>query len=270
MKDERLYGKFTLDFPEHPKIKPLSDAAFRALVEMTLWSRQQMTDGFVSKRLAIAKWGLESCLELLANDPSNPSLIEVENGYLIHDFAAHQTTKADLSSLSEKRKAAGSKGGKASAQARFKQVLEQNGSKTKPETETETDKEPTTNVVGSPVAKAPRKRAKVSMPEGFNPSAKSVETIRGEFPGVTDSQLDAEHRKFCDHAIQEARACAGDLGWNSAWRNWMRLADKRGDLRPGVRRGGSTTDQRVAQTQALKHKGPQQSALLTVVQGELA
>ena len=36
-KDIRLYAKFTLDFSDHPKIMPLSDAAFRCLIEATLW-----------------------------------------------------------------------------------------------------------------------------------------------------------------------------------------------------------------------------------------
>lgn len=137
-KDERLYGRFTLDFADSPKIMPLSDAAFRALVEMTLYSRRMLTDGFIASAIANARWGASVCFELLQNDPVKPSLIEVENGYLIHDFAEHQTTRAEIESLREKRKAAGRKGGKASGQARAKQVVEQKRSKTNPETETET------------------------------------------------------------------------------------------------------------------------------------
>lgn len=137
VKDSRLYGRFTLDFPDSPKILPLSDKAFRALVEMTLYSRQLMTDGFLSERLALAKWGPEACQELLENDPVKPSLLRVENGYQIHDFAEHQSTRADIERATEVRKAAGRKGGLAKARRK----LEQTSSKTCPETETETVKE---------------------------------------------------------------------------------------------------------------------------------
>lgn len=106
-KDSRLYGKFTLDFPEHEKIFILSDAAFRMLVEMTLYSSKMQTDGRVSKRLARARWSLESARELLANDPEKPSIYEDGNDYVIHDFAKHQVTKADL----EAKKEAGRRGG---------------------------------------------------------------------------------------------------------------------------------------------------------------
>lgn len=132
-KDSRLYGKFTLDFPDSPKIAPLSDAAFRALVEMTLYSRRMLTDGFIAERLALARWGQESCQELATNAATNPSLIKVENGYQIHDFADHQSTRADIERISEARKTAGRRGGLAKA----KQRLEQTASKIYPETETE-------------------------------------------------------------------------------------------------------------------------------------
>ena len=134
-KDHRLYGKFTLDFPDSPKIAPLSDAAFRALVEMTLYSRRMLTDGFIAERLAVARWGLDVCQELLSNDSEKPSLIKVENGYQIHDFADHQSTKAEIERVSKARKAAGRKGGLAKAKAKAKPTP----SKTYPETETETD-----------------------------------------------------------------------------------------------------------------------------------
>lgn len=110
-KDSRLYGKFTLDFPHHPKVFILSDAAFRMLVEMTLYSRQMLTDGRVSKRLAHAKWSLEAARELLDNDHEKPSLYEDGEDYIIHDFADHQTTTADI----EAKRAAGAKGGRAKA-----------------------------------------------------------------------------------------------------------------------------------------------------------
>lgn len=139
MKDERLYAKFTLDFPDHPKILTLSVEAKWALVEMTIYSRRHMTDGWLSKPVALAKWGAAVCQELATNDAENPSLIEAERGWQIHDFAAHQSTKAEIEALAEKRRAAGQKGGKARAKQVLNQEPQQNPSKIKPETETETE-----------------------------------------------------------------------------------------------------------------------------------
>lgn len=138
-KDDRLYARFTLDFADHPKIVPLSDAAFRAYVEMVLYSKRLLTDGFIASALANARWGAMVCQELASNDPQNPSLIEVPGGYKIHDFEAHQTTKAEIETLREKRKLAGQKGGVARAKALAKQVPKQNRGKSKPETETKID-----------------------------------------------------------------------------------------------------------------------------------
>lgn len=114
-KDQRIYGKFTEDFPDHPKITILSDAAFRCLVEATLWSRRLQTDGFLARRLALAKWSLESLAELCTNDDEKPSLIEDETGWFIRDFAEHQDTKAEIVARREQAKAAGRLGGLAKA-----------------------------------------------------------------------------------------------------------------------------------------------------------
>lgn len=144
-KDSRLYGRFTLDFADSPKIAPLSDAAFRALIEMTLHSRRMLDDGFIDARIAVRKWNQEAIDELLTNDPDKPSLVIAEGGYMIHDFADHQQTRADI----EKKREAGAKGGKASAVARAKapanQVLKQNP--TTPQAISETETETETNIV---------------------------------------------------------------------------------------------------------------------------
>lgn len=143
-KDRRLYARIDIGFDEHDKIFPLSDAAFRALVEATLYARRQLTDGFLAERLAVKRWGADVLEELSANDPARPSLVRVEGGWQIHDFAEHQTTNADI----EAKRAAGSKGGRAKANrmssnfvAGANEVLEQNGSTTLAKTDTETDTE---------------------------------------------------------------------------------------------------------------------------------
>jgi hypothetical protein len=114
-KDMRHYAKFTLDFADNPKIGPLSDAAFRCLVEITLWSARYQTDGFVAKRLALARWSLDALNELCDNDADHPSLLATESGWIIHDYAQHQTTRAEIRARQEQARAAGQKGGLAKA-----------------------------------------------------------------------------------------------------------------------------------------------------------
>ena len=55
------------------------------------------------------------CSSDLTNDPDNPSLIEHEEGWYIHDYAEHQETKADIEARRERNRLAGQKGGMAKA-----------------------------------------------------------------------------------------------------------------------------------------------------------
>jgi hypothetical protein len=110
-KDRRLYARFDIGMDEHAKIMLLSDAAFRALFESTLYSRRQLTDGFLDERIVMKKWGADIASELSSNDPERPSWRRVEGGWAIHDFAEHQTTNADI----ELKREAGRKGGLAKA-----------------------------------------------------------------------------------------------------------------------------------------------------------
>ena len=136
-KDSRLYGKFTLDFGDNYKIMPLSSDAFRCLVEATLWSRREMTDGFLPRRYAVAKWGLESLTELSENDDEAPSLEVVDGGWQIRDFAEHQDTKAEIEARTKQNKLNGQKGGRAKAAAAAKRVAKPASTESLAETETE-------------------------------------------------------------------------------------------------------------------------------------
>lgn len=121
-KDDRLYGKFTLEFPRHRKIAILSDAAYRCLHEAILYSREEQTDGLLARRYALARWSLDVLTELCANDDENPSLSECDKGWIIHDFDQHQETKADIEDRRKRNKLAGQKGGLAKAKRNGKHV----------------------------------------------------------------------------------------------------------------------------------------------------
>ena len=114
-KDTRLFAKFAIDFPGSPKIAGLSDAAFRAFVEAVCYSREYRTDGFIPAGVARKQWSAAALAELSSNHPERPSLAEVDGGWRIHDFAAHQMTTADI----EAKRRAGAAGGRAKASNRL-------------------------------------------------------------------------------------------------------------------------------------------------------
>ena len=175
-KDRRLYAKFDIGMDEHPKILMLSDAAFRALFESTLYCRRQLTDGFIDDRVVSKRWSMDIVHELSSNDPDKPSWIKVDGGYQIHDFSEHQTTTADI----EAKRAAGRAGGlsKASkALAPASKVLEQNASNTLAKTETETEKK---DLSSKPdefdqwYARYPKKEAKENARKAFSKARKQA------------------------------------------------------------------------------------------------
>lgn len=130
-KDTRVWARLTVDFADSPKIVSLSDAAFRALVEMILWSRRMNTDGVLPARLVETHWVTESVTqsvtqtetqsvtdpvaELLSNDPDCPSLRRDERGnYVIHDFLEHQESAADVKARLARNRTNGQRGGRPS------------------------------------------------------------------------------------------------------------------------------------------------------------
>lgn len=222
-KDDRLYARFDIAMDEHPKIMLLSDAGFRALVEATLYSRRQLTDGFLAARIAERKWGRDVITELTGNDPERPSwrphVKDGVDGYMIHDFAEHQTTNADI----EAKRAAGRKGGLAKAAktgtktlAPATDLLEQNASTTSssPLAITETDTEtPTSNEVGG----GARKRG-TFIPEPFIVTAAMRQWADGRTPGVN---VDAATEKFVNYWRAKSGAGATKRDWEATWNNWL-------------------------------------------------
>lgn len=117
-KDSRLYMTFPIDFDEHPKVAPLSDAAFRAFIEMNAYSRRQSLDGRIAAATARRRWRAKPLAELVCSHPERPLVALVGDEYVIRDYAEHQLTTTDIETLREKRAAAGRKGGTAKANAK--------------------------------------------------------------------------------------------------------------------------------------------------------
>jgi len=119
-RDKRLYMTFPIDFPQHPKVKPLSDTAKWTFVEMNGYSRQHGLDGNIPAAAAHATWKRTALAALVASHPVKPLVMLVDDMYVIRDYAEHQLTLADIADLHEKRARAGAMGGKAKASARAK------------------------------------------------------------------------------------------------------------------------------------------------------
>lgn len=215
-KDERLYARFDIGMDEHPKVMLLSDAAFRALIEGTLYARRQLTDGFLREAIVVKKWGREVIPELTANDPERPSWQHCEKegvkGFQIHDFGKHQTTTADI----EKKRESGRLGGLAKAKrmasnglARASDSVEQKASTTLAKTETETETKTTTP---KGVGRATR------LPTSWTPSAACQKYAH-------ENRIDIQHEigQFRAHADANARV---QKDWDGAFRQWLGNAKK--------------------------------------------
>lgn len=249
-KDERLYARFDIAMDEHPKIMLLSDSAFRTLIEVTFFSRRQMTDGFLADGVVRRRWPPDAIAELQSNDPERPSLYPCTKagvaGLMIHDFEKHQTTTADI----EAKREAGRKGGLAKAkQASSKPVApasdvplaesKQTSSAPLAITETETETS-TSNEVERTV---PRKRGSRLEPS-WMPTEESKAKAREDAPSI---DLKAEHAVFVDYWIAQPGQKGVKLDWDATWRNWMRR--KEDDVKQ--RRGKQTPMDRAKQTVGL-------------------
>jgi hypothetical protein len=213
-RDGRLYAKFDLGMDEHPKIMLLTDKAFRALIESTLYARRQLTDGYLDQRVVERKWGPEVAAELSSNDPERPSWARVEGGWMIHDFAEHQTTTLDIQAKRE----AGRKGGLAKAErtastplAGGTEVLQQNASKRLAKTETETETETRTT---SPADTSPAKGKK--LPTDWTPNTAHIERASTKYLNLAEQ---AELFKL--HAATHDRHA---VNWNAAFTMWLTKA----------------------------------------------
>lgn len=209
-KDQRLYGKFTLNFPSHPKILILSDTAFRCLVEATLWSREQQTDGFLARRLAVAKWSLDALLELCSNDTDNPSLVEREEGWYIHDYCAHQDTKADIEERRERNRIAGQKGGLAKGKRSAKRPAKPTASEKVSENLAEKEKEEGAPILSTEPATRCTKHTNHTDPPLCHGCRKAREANEAWHAGALERK---RHERAAARALQDNCTLCGGTGF---------------------------------------------------------
>lgn len=250
--DSREWAKFSVTFASNMKVAGLSDGAFRTLVEMILWSRQELTDGIVPAVLAHKFWNADALQELCTNHRERPSLTMTEEGdYLLHDFVKHQGTRADIEAAKERKSAAARKrwaktkpskdaGINASAMHLHSDSnagVEQDQSIRERKRESVpigTDLLGGANALAdekSELAKAKRKRG-TRLPEDWAPSEDLVDWTRNQAPAAANN---AEVEKFRDYWHAKAGSSAVKVDWDATWRNWARKRQEEATSRGGYR-----------------------------------
>lgn len=127
---------------ENPKIAGLSDSAFRLYIWGLCYCARQRTDGLIPGsmpvRSGVRHW--ERCSDDLV--AAGLWILREAGGWEVNDYLQWQRSKAKIAEVSEKRSAAGRKGGrpKATGDPNPNQIALPDGSTlSNPDTETDTD-----------------------------------------------------------------------------------------------------------------------------------
>lgn len=208
-RDRRTFINVADTMPEHPKIEGLSDGAFRALVTLWCYCGAQLNDGIVPEPAWNRRTSAKIRRELVQN-----GLVEVtDDGVLMHDYLEHNRSRAEAEALTQKRRSAGSLGGKAKAEAvasatasatpDAKQDAKQTSSKNVAEERRGEEKR---------VDRAARARA-TQLPDDWAPT-----TEHKERAFKLNLDLDRETVKFQAHCQEKGRTA---VNWNAAFTRWL-------------------------------------------------
>lgn len=216
-KDPRLYFKMPNDFHRHPKVKRLSDAAFRVFVEMIGEARIEDNDGVFPVEDAEFLWGAEALDELVRSHPSRPLVVRDGNTYASRDYAKHQQTRADREEAARVARENGAKGGrprkprglpKETQGVSETNLTEPSETQTKPESESESELKTDLTSISS-------QSANLLAVDNFRTDSnqESEEQIAGAHALAATQKLDLE--KIRQLASEQ---CARDLTFGEALR----------------------------------------------------
>lgn len=96
-------------FPKHPKVLPISDAAFRLHVSGICYCAQYETDGLLDAdavSLLVPRYKTKTLEELLTRGLWQPH----SKGYEIHDYLEWNRSKSQIEAERERKRKAGRKG----------------------------------------------------------------------------------------------------------------------------------------------------------------
>jgi len=244
--DRRVWARLTVDFADSPKVAGLSDAAFRTLVEMILWSRKMMTDGAIPASVVRRRWGAKTqtethsvtdsgthyetdpVTELCTNHPTSPSLSRTCDGdYMIHDFLDHQESAEEVNARNARNAANGRRGGRPRKTDSKTHSVTDSGTQTEPKPKAELELEleeevlrtsslsPATPESARATTTKARKRHKPTtpIPDDWTPTPEH--RARAAAAGV---DVDHEAEMFRAHAEANDRWQAS---WNAAFTTWL-------------------------------------------------
>ena len=259
--DRRVWARLTVDFADSPKVAGLSDAAFRTLVEMILWSRKMMTDGVIPASVARRRWGAKTqtethsvtesvtdsltdsgthyetdpVTELCTNHPTSPSLTRMrDGGYMIHDFLDHQESAEEVIARNARNSANGRRGGRPrktqtethSVTESVTDSLTDSGTQTKPKPKAELELELEEEVLRT-------SSLSPATPESARATTKPRKRHKPTTPIPDDWEPTPEHRARAaaagvdvDHEAEMFRAHAEandrwQASWNAAFTTWL-------------------------------------------------
>lgn len=105
-RDDRTYIRVHDGMPDHPKVEPLSDAAFRLLVTTWCWCSRNLTDGHVPDGVWRKRGTAKTRAELERAGLAEP----VPDGVQMHDYTDHQSTAAEVREFKASKRANGEEG----------------------------------------------------------------------------------------------------------------------------------------------------------------
>lgn len=207
-KDDRLWMRFPIAFDEDPWIQPLSDAAFRAFVEMNGYSRRNDLDGVIPARYAVKRWGAEVLQEIADARPDSPFFVVTSDHCILTKYERHQDTTEARAKRSAINRENGRQGGRKRVANRVasEPLSETQANSSEPQAESETESE---------TRKAfPTKRA---IPDDWQPN-------EGHYAKAKELQVDLkrEAATFRAHAEANGRHV---VRWDAAFTQWLLKAN---------------------------------------------
>lgn len=282
--DSMPWARLSVTFADNPKVAGLSDGAFRTLVEMILWARQELTDGVVPASIVQRRWNAECIAEIEHNHRERPSLTRNEEGdYVIRDFLEHQESHEQVTKRKAQKSAAARQRWakrKATKDAAAKQDAEhdamqaasqdalQNRCTSDAETETYIYTSPSLRsgeVLGegkNPAAKAPAAERGSRLPDDWEPSEDLVAWTRTNAPAAATN---TEVERFRDYWAAQPGAKGRKVSWDATWRNWARRCQDDATRRSGYRSQAQVMADIRAQAQASTQET--QGSALRLIEG---